>query len=193
MAIPPTEDQFTKMSNREKWEESKVLEWGWSKIQETVSSKDGQTHEMTFWTSPTGRKESDNDVYVSAIMEKMKEMNWKVITEHTRVGEINYPNGNPRQVERWARYQSPKTKMIYLFWEAVHIFEKDVDEDSIKEKLTPKTKAINELLGPNFSGDEYRYWFDIDHKGNKDQLFSLWEELDGVPTKVKTIRKHISQ
>jgi hypothetical protein len=190
---PLTEQELDEMDKRFQYELSKLAEWGWTVATEQVPDpyNAGKTYETEVWTSPrTGHKVTalHGDHYTAAVSEKINEAGWKHILELNRVGDLVF-KGKIREVERWGRYQSPKTGIIYTFLEAQAILENGWNEEGFQ--VCEHIRVLNELVGPGFTGDTVRIWFWIDHKsrgGNDDHCYALWEEKDGEVVKTKTIR-----
>jgi hypothetical protein len=182
-----TDEDIAAWDARLNYERNKLAEWGWTISVEQVPDPNnkGQTYETEVWTSPTtGEKVTGlyGDNYTAAVSEKIREKGFRDILELKRWGKKEWN----KPVEKWALYQSPTSNRIYSFLEVQAILEHDWDEDKIfPDYICEHTKVVNELVGPDFTGDTIRIWFYLE----KDiHVHSLWEEKDGDIIEIKTVK-----
>lgn len=119
----------------------------------------GWTEKDDVWSHP-GRKKTFrylDEAYNAAITDVLTENGWRQITELGRNG--NRKNNFGGTVQAMARYQSPKTGNIYVWFDAVYFAENGFDESSYPEGCAGRSKLMSEFAGPNFKGDYLKTLF----------------------------------
>lgn len=179
-----TEEEMKAIDERWDYEDKKLLEWGWYKEKRTLEDpyNKGKTYESEVWIDPNGSIHQEH-AYTDAVGLKLREQGWVGVTEIKLIGREGLPCFKKHDPEKWARYQSPTTKKIYPFLEAMDIFERNGDEDP--KYCSDHALLLNELIGENFTGDTIQTQFHLD---GEDRVLSLWEDKDGKIIHTKSVR-----
>ncbi len=157
------------IEERCRYEEERLTTWGWSRSERQLEDRNGKIYTEQVWVDPVQCEDYDAvQAYLRAIERMLKDSGWRNVKEVKRIGKLEWN----RPLETWGRYQSPSTKRIYSFIEAMQIVEDGWDERIWPDGCSEHTRLLNGLVGENFSGDEVRTWFY--HGENKERVFELW-------------------
>jgi organic radical activating enzyme len=130
------------LKKRIAYETNKLIELEWTKTK-------------TGWQTPDKKDIPEHQAYELAISKILEQNGWKTITESRRTGPAHWK----APIIQWARYQSPKTKRVYSFLEAIRIIENESDESIWPNECCIHTIELNKLVGPDFNGTEIKTWF----------------------------------
>lgn len=166
-----TPEMIAEMECTFQHQEKKLLENGWIQSKGTFKYEwNNQEYESDCWVDPrTGYKTiSCQDAYFILVGYILADNGWKTIIEHERVGELEWD----KPISKWARYQSPKTKRVYTYLDALYIMESDWNEEDYRQFCSRYAIELNNLIGDNFNGDHIYTWF---HKKGEEFVLELRE------------------
>jgi hypothetical protein len=130
------------------------------------------------WHGPKGEQipNAYTDAYDHLTGNLLLANGWKTIVEVERWGKLEWN----KPLQKWARYQSPKTNRVYSFLEAQYVMEKDWDENQYPDFCSLHTIEVNKLLGENFQDRVFHTWFYLTEYGtnNPKHTLELWHPND---------------
>jgi hypothetical protein len=150
-------------------EEVKEMLEAWDARQnymEGVLKENGWTQQEYTWIDPkNGDVFNVEDGYHRLCDRLLTQNGWCCVVETKRLAH------SKKEPTQWARYQSPKTKRVYTYLDALSIMENDWIEDDYPTNYCGHSVMLNNLIGPNFQGDEIQTWFGL--RGDEPVL-ELW-------------------